>query len=46
MKTPWRIANLLLKLKRHQRKLEALENAPSCHYVPDKKGVSDFQQNS
>ena len=35
-----RVTNLLLKIKRHQRRMEALENSAALHYVSETKGVS------
>jgi hypothetical protein len=35
------LTNLLLRIKRYERQMEALENTASCHYVPETKEVSD-----
>jgi hypothetical protein len=32
-----RVTNLLLKIKRHRRKMEALENTAALHYVRETK---------
>jgi hypothetical protein len=37
----WRVTNLLLKIKRQVRQMEALENTTVCHDVPETKRVSD-----
>ena len=34
-----RLTNLLLRIKRYERQMGALENTASCHDVPEKKGV-------
>jgi hypothetical protein len=42
METPWRIANLLLKLERHQRKMEALKMPHLAIMYWIKKGLAQL----
>jgi hypothetical protein len=37
----WRVMNLLLRMKRHKRQTEALENSAACHYLSETKWVSN-----
>jgi hypothetical protein len=40
-----RVTNLLLKIKRHQRKTEDLENTVALHYVPKSKWLAMNSEN-